>query len=131
MSDAYPSELLYTKDHEWVRVEGKIATVGITKFAVEQLGDITLVDLPKEGTAVKRGDTAATVESVKAVSDVYAPLSGTVVKVNDVLVGSPEYVNEDPYDDGWFFQVELANEAELKELLDAKAYAALLEEQGA
>ena len=130
MSEAYPGELLYTKDHEWARVEGPAATIGITKFAVDQLGDITMVELPKEGTTFKRGDVIGTVESVKAVSDIFAPLSGKVVKVNDVLENSPEYLNQDPYDEGWMVQVELSDTAELKDLLDAKAYVAVVEEQG-
>ncbi|MBI5482703.1 MAG: glycine cleavage system protein GcvH [Deltaproteobacteria bacterium] len=130
MSDAYPAELLYTKDHEWARVEGPAATIGITRFAVDQLGDITMVELPKEGATFKRGDVIGTVESVKAVSDIYAPLSGKVVKVNDVLENSPEYLNQDPYDEGWMIQIELSDQAELKDLMDATAYVALVEEHG-
>ena len=130
MSDAFPGELLYTKDHEWARVEGKAATIGITKFAVDQLGDITMVELPKEGTTFKRGDVLGTVESVKAVSDIFAPLSGKIVKVNDVLENSPEYLNQDPYDEGWMVQIELADPAELKDLLDPKAYTAIVDEHG-
>ncbi len=128
MSDAFPAELLYTKDHEWARVEGKAATIGITKFAVDQLGDITMVELPKEGATIKKGDVFGTVESVKAVSDIYAPLSGKVVKVNDVLENSPEYLNQDPYDEGWMIQVELSDPGETKDLLDPKAYTTLVEE---
>jgi len=131
MSEAYPTDLGYTKDHEWARIEGATATFGITKFAVEQLGDITMVELPKEGATVKRGDVIGAVESVKAVSDIYAPLSGTVLKVNDPLENSPEYLNQDPYDEGWMVQLQLADPAEAKDLLDAAAYAALVEEQGA
>jgi glycine cleavage system H protein len=130
MSDVFPAELLYTKDHEWARVEGPAATIGITKFAVDQLGDITMVELPKEGAVIKKGDVFGTVESVKAVSDIYAPLSGKVVKVNDVLLNSPEYLNQEPYDEGWMIQIELSNQGELKDLMDPKAYAALVEEHG-
>jgi glycine cleavage system H protein len=130
MSDTCPAELLYTKDHEWARVEGSAATIGITRFAVDQLGDITMVELPKEGTTFKKGDVLGTVESVKAVSDIYAPLSGKIVKVNDVLENSPEYLNQDPYDEGWMVQIELADQAELKDLLDPKAYTAVVEEHG-
>ena len=101
MSGQYPNELLYTKDHEWARIEGPIATVGVTRFAVDQLGDVTQVDLPKEGETVKQGEIFGSVESVKAVSDLFAPLSGKVVKVNSPLVDAPEYVNEEPYDEGW------------------------------
>ena len=128
MSD-FPADLLYTREHEWVRVEGKIATIGITKFAVEQLGDITQVDLPKEGEAVKREQVLGTVESVKAVSDVFAPVSGKVVKANTPLGDSPEYLNDDPYDEGWIAQIELSAEAELKQLMDAKAYGEFVKEQ--
>ena len=129
MSADYPSDLKYTKEHEWARVDGKIATVGITKFAVEQLGDITQVDLPKEGETVRRNDVFGTVESVKAVSDVYAPLSGKVLKVNSPLGDSPEYLSDDPYDEGWMVQLELTHPAELDELMDAEAYQAFVEEQ--
>jgi glycine cleavage system H protein len=127
MSD-FPAELLYTKDHEWARVEGKTATIGITKFAVDQLGDITMVELPKEGAVIRKGEVFGTVESVKAVSDIYAPLSGKVTKVNDVLENSPEYLNQDPYDEGWMIQVEVATPAELNDLMDPKAYTTLVEE---
>ena len=99
MSTDYPDGLRYTKEHEWARIEGKIATIGVTKFAVQQLGDVTQVDLPKEGETVKKDDVFGTVESVKAVSDVYAPLSGKIVKVNFPLADSPEYLNDEPYDE--------------------------------
>ena len=129
----YPDDLLYTKDHEWARVETqngqKVATIGITRFAVEQLGDVTQVDLPKEGENVKQAEVFGSVESVKAVSDLFAPLSGKVVKVNSPLADSPEYVNEDPYDEGWMIQIALANPDELKALMDAEAYQAFLREQ--
>ena len=129
----YPDDLLYTKDHEWARVETqngqKVATIGVTRFAVEQLGDVTQVDLPKEGESVKQAEVFGSVESVKAVSDLFAPLSGKVVKVNSPLADSPEYVNEDPYDEGWMIQIALANPDELKSLMDAEAYQAFLREQ--
>ena len=104
MSNEYPGDLRYTQEHEWARPssDGKIVTIGITQFAVDQLGDITMVDLPKEGEAVTKGAVFGTVESVKAVSDLFAPVSGKVVKVNDPLGDSPEYINEDCYDEaGW------------------------------
>ena len=129
MSDNVPVDLFYTREHEWARIEGKIATVGITRFAVEQLGDVTQVDLPKEGETVRRNDVFGSVESVKAVSDVYAPLSGKIVKVNTPLGDSPEYLSDDPYDEGWMVQVELSNPAELADLMDAEAYEAFVEEQ--
>jgi glycine cleavage system H protein len=129
MSAEYPEDLLYTEDHEWTRIEGKVATVGITQFAVDKLGDVIQVDLPGEGEALKQRDVFGSVESVKAVSDLFAPLSGKVVKVNSPLSDSPEYVNEEPYDGGWMIQIELANPEETKKLMDAKAYASFVDEQ--
>jgi glycine cleavage system H protein len=129
MSNDYPSDLKYTKDHEWARVDGKLATIGITKFAVESLGDITQVDLPKEGETFKKGDVIGTVESVKAVSDIYAPVGGKVVKVNTPLADTPEYVNDDCYDEGWMAQIEVTNPAELDELLDVDAYQELVAQE--
>ncbi|MGD0838150.1 MAG: glycine cleavage system protein GcvH [Polyangia bacterium] len=132
MSDSYPDDLLYTEDHEWARREGNVVTVGISQFAVEQLGDVTQVDLPREGEMLKQHDAFGSVESVKAVSDIFAPIAGKVVKVNTTLHDSPEYVNEDPYDGGWMIQIEPANpEAlpnDLKKLMDATAYEAFLKE---
>lgn len=125
----YPEDLRYSKEHEWVRVDGNVATVGVTKFAVEQLGDVTQVDLPKEGETVKKDDVFGTVESVKAVSDVYAPLSGKIVKVNFPLADSPEYLNDEPYDEGWMVQIELSNAKELDGLLSAEQYTTYLKEQ--
>lgn len=130
MSADYPSDLLYTKEHEWARIEGNIATIGITRFAVDQLGDITQVDLPKEGETVRKDQVFGTVESVKAVSDVYAPLSGKVVKANTPLADSPGDLNDDPYDDGWIVQVELSSPDEAKGLMNVEAYTKFLEEQG-
>ena len=134
MSAVYPDDLYYTKDHEWARIEdrdgNKVATIGVTRYAVEQLGDVTQVDLPKEGESVKQAEVFGSVESVKAVSDLFAPLTGKVVKVNSPLSDSPEYVNEDPYDEGWMIQVALSNAKELDGLLDAAAYQAFLAEQG-
>ena len=131
MSTDYPEDLKYTKEHEWARLDGKVVTIGITKFAVEQLGDITQVDLPKEGETVRKNDVFGTVESVKAVSDIYAPVSGKIVKVNTPLGDSPEYLSDDPYDEGWMVQVELSNPAELNDLMDAATYAEFVEEQEA
>lgn len=133
MSNEYPDGLRYTKEHEWARVEAqgdkKIVTIGITRFAVEQLGDITQVDLPKEGESVTKDQVFGTVESVKAVSDLFAPCSGKVVKVNDPLSDSPEYVNEEPYDEGWMVQVEVSNTAEIDALMTAADYQAFLKDQ--
>ena len=130
MSADYPIDLKYTKEHEWARIDGKVATIGITKFAVEQLGDITMVDLPKEGEALQKGAVFGTVESVKAVSDLFAPVSGKVVKVNDPLGDTPESVNEDCYDEGWMIQVELGDPKELEALMTAAQYEEYLKEQG-
>ena len=129
MSAEYPEDLLYTEDHEWTRIEGNVATVGITQFAVDKLGDVIQVDLPGEGESLKQRDVFGSVESVKAVSDLFAPLSGKVVKVNSPLSDSPEYVNEEPYDGGWMIQIELANPEESKKLMDAKSYASFVDEQ--
>ena len=133
MSAQYPDDLFYTKDHEWARIEDrdgtKVATIGVTRYAVEQLGDVTQVDLPKEGESVKVAEVFGSVESVKAVSDLFAPVSGKVVKVNSPLADSPEYVNEDPYDEGWMIQVAVSNAKDLEALLDAEAYQAFLREQ--
>ena len=128
MSDNYPSDLLYTEDHEWARIEGNVATVGITQFAVEQLGDVTQVDLPREGETVKQGEVFGSVESVKAVSDLFAPLSGKVLKVNTPLADSPEYVNEDPYDQGWLIQIEFTGTPDTKKLMSPDAYETFVRE---
>lgn len=114
----------YTKDHEWVRLEGDVAVVGISNFAAEQLGDVVYVELPAVGKAVKQGADMAVVESAKAASDVYAPVSGEVVAVNDALNGNPEKVNEGPEGDGWFVKIKVSNAGELDALMDEAAYAA-------
>jgi glycine cleavage system H protein len=129
MSDNYPNDLLYTEDHEWARVENQLVTVGVTQFAVEQLGDVTQVELPREGEMLKVRDVFGTVESVKAVSDLFAPVSGKVVKINTPLVDSPEYVSEDPYDGGWMITIEITNAEELGKLMSSEAYEAFLKEQ--
>ncbi|HEY5282212.1 MAG TPA: glycine cleavage system protein GcvH [Polyangia bacterium] len=128
MSDTYPTELFYTEDHEWARPEGNLVTVGISQFAVDQLGDVTQVDLPREGEVLKQNEPFGSVESVKAVSDLLAPVSGKVVKVNTTLQDSPEYVNEDPYDGGWMLQIEASNLDEIKKLMDAPTYETFLKE---
>jgi glycine cleavage system H protein len=118
----FPAELRYTSDHEWLRAQGSNWRVGITQFAVDQLGDITLVDLPKEGDLVTKGQRFGTVESVKSVSDLYAPVSGRVVAVNAALKDAPEVVNGDPYAKGWMIELEPSEKSEIDELLDATAY---------
>ena len=122
MSKDYPNDLRYTNEHEWVRVNGKSATVGITAHAVEQLGDITMIDLPKEGEKFAREAQLASVESVKAVSDIYAPISGTVLKVNAPLGDSPEMLNEDCYDEGWIVELEISNPKEIEGLMTSAEY---------
>ena len=127
MSNTYPTDLRYTNDHEWIRDSGATAAVGITQFAVDQLGDITLVDLPKEGDLVTKGQRFGTIESVKSVSDLYAPVSGTVAKVNAALRDSPELVNSEPYAGGWMIEITPTDRGELAELLDHGAYTKLTE----
>ncbi len=122
-----PDDLRYTKDHEWAKLEGGKIRVGITAFAVEQLGDITLVELPKVGTKIETGKAFGTVESVKTLSDLFAPLAGTIVEVNDALSSSPELVNEGAYDKGWMVVIEPSNPADYESLLDAAAYRAHLD----
>ncbi len=124
----FPSDLRYTKDHEWARIDGNRAVVGITDFAVHQLGDITMVELPKEGESFRREQVLGTVESVKAVSDIYAPLSGKVVKTNDPLRDQPELLNEDCYDEGWMVELELSNLDELKQMMTSEEYAKYVKE---
>ena len=119
----FPSDLRYTSDHEWLRVQGTIWRVGITQFAVDALGDITLIDLPKEGDQVTKGQRFGTVESVKSVSDLYSPISGRVVAVNAALKDAPEDVNAEPYGKGWMIEIEPNDKAELDELMTADAYA--------
>lgn len=117
-----PSDLRYTRDHEWVRVDGEEATVGITQYAADQLGDIVFVELPTAGRALEEATPFGVVESVKAVSDLFAPVSGEVTAVNDALTGDPELVNSDPYGEGWMVKVRIADPAQLEDLLDGAAY---------
>ncbi|MGI6036130.1 MAG: glycine cleavage system protein GcvH [Limnochordia bacterium] len=123
----YPAELKYTEEHEWVRVEGNKARMGITDFAQKELGDVVFVELPELGSSIKATEALGVVESVKAVSDIYAPLSGEVVKVNDKLEDSPELINEDPYGEGWIAELEVEDPKELEGLLTAEEYRALIE----
>ena len=117
-----PTNLKYTKDHEWVKVEGSLATIGVTAFATEQLGDIVYVEMPKAGEQVKAGATMGVVESTKAVSDVFYPVSGTIKETNEPLTDAPETINQDPYDKGWLVKIELSDTAELEGLMDAANY---------
>ena len=117
-----PKNLFYTKDHEWARIEGKTVYVGITDYAQGSLGDITFIDLPKVNDSLKQSEYCATVESVKAASEVYAPFSGIVSSINSELLAHPELVNQSPYELGYFFVMDLSNEAEKADLMDAAAY---------
>jgi glycine cleavage system H protein len=123
-----PGDLRYTKEHEWVRVDGDEAVVGITKFAADQLGDVVFVELPDVGRGLDAHATFGVVESVKAVSDLFAPVAGEVVAINEALSGSPELVNTDPFGDGWMLRVRLADAAQLDGLMDAAAYEQLTAE---
>lgn len=118
----YPDDLRYTREHEWVRVEGHIATVGITHYAQDELGDVVYVELPVAGEALTAGAEFGTVESIKAVSPLFGPISGEVVEVNEALITGPENVNEGPYEAGWMLKVAIADESELDELMAAEAY---------
>jgi glycine cleavage system H protein len=117
-----PSDLKYSKEHEWVRVEDNLATVGITDYAQEELGDIVNVELPEEGDEIHKDEAFGAVESVKASSEIFSPLSGTIREVNEPLLDAPETINEDPYDEGWMVRVELSDPKELDDLLDASEY---------
>lgn len=122
-----PAALHYSPDHEWILVTGTIARIGITDYAQQSLGDVVYVQVPELGRRIDVGETVSEVESTKSVSDVYAPLSGTVVAVNTQVVNSPETINSDPYGDGWLYEVEIADASELDGLLDAAAYQSLIE----
>lgn len=124
-----PKELRYSREHEWIAVEEGVATIGITDYAQEQLGDVVYVELPEVGAQVTKDEPFGVVESVKAVSDVFAPISGTVVEVNGPLADSPETVNEDPYGDAWMIRVEMSDPGELDELMTAAEYQAFVEEE--
>lgn len=126
----YPADLRYTREHEWAKVEGKRARVGITHYAQDQLGDVVFVELPKVGTRVRQMQAFGVVESVKAVSDLFAPLSGDVVEVNESLAQRPEQVNQDPYGAGWMVVIALADEKELGALMSAAEYEAFLKTAG-
>ena len=121
---AYPDDLRYSKEHEWVRVEDGRATIGITSFAADELGDIVFVELPEPGTELRQFATFGVVESVKAVSDLYSPVSGAVAEVNEALRERPELLNSDPFGEGWIARVELAQPDEVEQLMDAEAYRA-------
>jgi glycine cleavage system H protein len=125
-----PENLRYTKDHEWLRVEGGRATIGVTDYAQDQLGDVVFLELPAVGRVLKAGETFGTVESVKAVSELFAPAAGEVVEMNAALAAAPEAINTDPYGKGWMLVVKLADAGAGEGLMDAAAYRALVEAQG-
>ncbi len=124
----FPEELKYTKEHEWVRVKGNTATVGITDWAQDQLGDIVFVELPEEGEAVEKGDTFGVVESTKSVNDLYLPVSGSVIEVNDPLLDAPETINDDCYGEGWMIRIEITDKTDLDDLMSSEEYEAFLKE---
>ncbi len=125
----FPEDLKYSKEHEWVRVSGNIATIGITDYAQEQLGEVVFIELPDEGEEFEKDDAFGVVESVKSVNDIYAPVTGKVVEVNDPVVDSPEIANEDPYAEGWMVKVEISNPKEINDLMSAKQYEAYIKEE--
>lgn len=125
----FPEELKYSREHEWALVEGKVATIGITDFAQDKLGDIVFVELPAVGDKVIKDEAMGVVESVKAVSDVYSPVSGTVIEINDDLPDSPDMINEDPYGDGWIVKIQMSDPTDLEDLLDSEAYEVFVAEQ--
>ncbi|QYA48785.1 glycine cleavage system protein GcvH [Nosocomiicoccus ampullae] len=119
---ATPNNLKYSEDHEWVKVDGDTVTIGITEFAQSELGDIVFVELPDEGDEIEKGEDFGSVESVKTVSELYAPVSGEVIEINEELEDSPELVNESPYEEAWMLKIKLSDESQLDELMDAAAY---------
>lgn len=125
----FPEELRYTKEHEWALIEGNVATVGITDYAQDALGDIVYLELPEEGTEVESHEPFGVIESVKAVSDLYAPVSGRVIEVNKDLMDQPEIINEDPYGEGWMIKIEFDDPSELEELMTAEEYQQFIEEE--
>jgi len=127
----FPKEMKYTKDHEWARMEGELAVIGITDYAQDKLGSIVFVDLPAPGKTFKKGETLVTVDSVKAVAEVYAPISGQVEAVNESLRDNPEWVNRECYGQGWMVRLKIVDSAELGSLLTAEAYGAFVAEEEA
>ncbi|HHQ7378961.1 TPA: glycine cleavage system protein GcvH [Staphylococcus aureus] len=125
---AVPNELKYSKEHEWVKVEGNVATIGITEYAQSELGDIVFVELPETDDEINEEDTFGSVESVKTVSELYAPISGKVVEVNEELEDSPEFVNESPYEKAWMVKVEISDESQIEALLTAEKYSKMIGE---
>lgn len=125
---AVPSEFKYSKEHEWVKIENNLATIGITEYAQNELGDIVFVELPETDDELNEGDTFGSVESVKTVSELYAPISGKIVEVNEELEDSPEFVNESPYEKAWMVKIEISDDSQLEELLSADQYSEMIGE---
>ena len=123
---AVPSEFKYSKEHEWVKIENNVATIGITEYAQNELGDIVFVELPETDDELNEGDTFGSVESVKTVSELYAPISGKIVEVNEELEDSPEFVNESPYEKAWMVKIEISDDSQLEELLSADQYSEMI-----
>ncbi len=121
-----PDDRKYTQEHEWVQIEDGIGTIGVTDFAANELGDVVFVELPEPGSEFSQGDTVGTIESVKAVADIYLPVSGEIVAINEAVVDSPELINSDPLDEGWMIKVRLSEATEVDQLMDAAAYGELL-----
>ena len=124
-----PSELKFLPSHEWVSIDGDVATIGVSDHAQELLGDLVFVELPEEGSAVAAGDSVAVIESVKAASDTYAPISGEIIEVNSELEDSPEKINDDPYGDGWMYKIQIDDHSEVDDLLDASSYSETIAEE--
>lgn len=122
-----PADLRYSSDHEWIRQDGNVVTIGITEYAQDSLGDVVFVEVPEQGTTVLLGDSFTEVESTKSVSDIYAPMSGIISAVNEVLDDQPELLNSDPYGEGWICSIQYSDSSQLEELMDADAYTALTE----
>ncbi len=123
----YPEEYLYSREHEWVKVDGEIAVVGITEFAQTELGEVVFVELPDVGQLFDANDEVGTIESVKAVAEFYTPVAGEIVEINEIIVESPEMLNDDPHQDGWLIRVRYSSESDLAELMDAAAYEKFIE----
>jgi glycine cleavage system H protein len=121
-----PAELMYTKDHEWARIEGDVATIGITDYAQSELGDIVFVELPEVGRKTKQAESFGTIEAVKAVSDLFAPLSGEIIEINNTLTDQPEVINKDPYGEGWLVKIKFTDQSEISNLLDKSKYEELI-----
>ena len=125
----YPADYRYTKDHEWIKVEGSIGTIGITAYAQQELGDVVFVELPKIGTEIKAGQSFGTIESVKAVSEIFSPVSGKITETNSALADSPEKINQDPHRSAWLVKLQLADPKDTQNLMDAAAYEAYISAQ--